>query len=103
MRNSSKFHASRALCITDVELVRASPAEARTGLFGYVSCTLNGGIALDGITLRRTRFGRALSFPAKLDRQGFEHHYVRPLDDETRREIERQVFAQIDVDSELAR
>jgi DNA-binding cell septation regulator SpoVG len=80
--------------IDRVELVTAGPAGAETGLLGWIQCRVNRSLLLDGLTLRRTQDGRlALSFPARRDRAGNQRFYVRPLDDETRCEIERQVFA----------
>ncbi len=91
---------SRRIHITDVRLARASALDVSSGLLGWVSATVNGTLGLDGITLRRTRGGRlALSYPARRDRHGFEHPFVRPLDDATRKEIERQVLEQIAVEA----
>ena len=79
--------------ITNVQFTSADPRDVETGLLGWIRCTLNGSIQLDGISLRRTRDGRhTLSFPARFDQAGRLHHYLRPLDDETRHAIERQVF-----------
>jgi hypothetical protein len=48
--------------------VKATEAEIRTGLCGYVS-VVYGDLILDGIVLRKTTDGRfALSFPARTDR-----------------------------------
>lgn len=82
-----------AASVSDVRLTRASSSLEGRGLLGWVSCTY-GDLALDGISLRRTHDGRVtLSFPARRARGGREHPYVRPLDDPTRRAIERQVLA----------
>ena len=75
--------------------VRASAAEERTGLLGYVSIRY-GKMVLDGVCLRQTADGYyALSFPAKTDRGGRRHSYMRPEDDETRLAIEREVLRQL--------
>lgn len=75
--------------------VRASDQESRTGLLGYVSVFL-GDLVVDGITLRRTAEGRlALSFPARTDRAGRRHPYVRPIDDEARQAIERKILSEL--------
>ena len=82
-----------ALRVTHVRFKAASSREARTGLLGWVSCTVNGSLRLDGLSLRRTADARlVLSFPARRDGAGRQHFYVRPSDDRARREIERQVF-----------
>ncbi len=81
------------LRISSVDFAPSSPGERDTGLLGYVSFCLNGGLRIDGVTLRRTGDGRlVLSFPAKPGLTGAQFFYVRPLDSRTRREIERQVF-----------
>jgi hypothetical protein len=75
--------------------VKASDAEIRTGLLGYLSIHY-GDLVLDGVTLRRKSDGGfALSWPAKTDRGGRRHAYVRPVDDRVRRAIEREVLAQL--------
>lgn len=79
--------------ISEVRLTEAPFEEARSGLLGWVTCTVNDTLRLDGITLRRTADGRlTLSFPARRDSTGRQHAIVRPIDDRTRRELERQVF-----------
>lgn len=63
------------------------------GLLGWISCVLNASLRLDGIALRMTREGRrTLAFPARRDRRGVDHPILRPVNDEARREIERQVL-----------
>lgn len=94
----------RNIYVTDVRCVAGSAEDAASGLLGWVSCTLNGVIRLEGIALRRTRDGRhALSFPARRDGTGQDHPYIRPLGDAARREIERQVFAALGLGTETAR
>lgn len=75
--------------------VRASDAEVRTGLLGWLSVELRN-VILDGITLRRTTDGRfALSFPARTDRDGRRHPYIRPINDSARKEIEAEILGQL--------
>ena len=75
--------------------IKASDAEARTGLLGYLSVTY-GDLILDGIVLRRTADGRfALSFPARTDRSGRRHPYIRPVDHEARRQIETAILGEL--------
>jgi DNA-binding cell septation regulator SpoVG len=82
--------------IADVSFVRASAADVRRGLVGYVSLSIDGALRLDGIALRRTIDGDiVLSFPTRIDRRGHEHALVRPLSDEIRRAIERDVLHEI--------
>jgi hypothetical protein len=75
--------------------IRASDEDRRTGLLGYLSVTY-GDLVLDSIVLRRTADGRyALSFPARTDRAGKRHAYVRPADDEARKTIEAELLWQL--------
>jgi len=81
------------LQITSVQFTAASPADADTGLLGHVAFTLDEGLRLDGIAVRRTRDGRhTLSFPARQDRAGRRHFFVRPLTDAARQAIEEPVL-----------
>lgn len=78
---------------TDVRFTPASADLRATGLLGFVSCSVAGMLHLDGLTLRRTRRGELrLSFPSRPRRDGGRRYIVRPLDDESRVEVERQVF-----------
>ena len=82
--------------LSDVRFVHGSQRDVEQGLLGYVEVTVNGGLRLDGLTLRRTRSRRlAVSFPRH--RGGF-----RPLDDDARRAIEAQVLAALDLPPEVA-
>ena len=75
--------------------VKASEQDAHTGLLGYLSVNY-GNLVLDGITLRRTIDGRfALSFPARTDRAGKRHSYIRPADDQARQTIEAELLWQL--------
>ncbi len=89
------------LHITSVAFINARPADVRTGLLGWVTCVLNHAVLLDGITLRRTADGQlALSYPARRDRTGNQHPYIRPLDDAARQHLEREIFKALRCDSE---
>ncbi len=71
---------------------RGSAEDEQRGLLGYLSLVL-GDVVVDGLTARRTQDGRlVLSWPEKRDRQGRAHPYVRPLNDDARRRIEKAVF-----------
>ena len=55
-----------------------------------------GNLLLDGIVLRRTADGRfSLSFPARTDRSGRRHPYVRPVEDAARRDIEVVILGEL--------
>lgn len=75
--------------------IRASDADACDGLVGFLSFFV-GDLIVDNVTLRRTLDGRfTLSWPARTDRSGRRHSTVRPVDDEARKRIERQIFAEL--------
>ena len=74
---------------------RASDDDVRSGLLGFLSVEFGPWI-FDGITLRRTAEGRfTLSFPARTDRAGRRHSYIRPVDDAARRLIENEILGQL--------
>ena len=79
--------------VTDVRFTSARSSESETGLLGYITCSVNDTLHLDGIALRRTADGRlTLSFPSRKDSSGRQHFFIRPLDDRARREVEHQIF-----------
>lgn len=82
--------------ISNVRFTRAPSRDITAGLLGYIACIIDDRLYLDGITLRRTAAGKlALSFPARRDRRGEEHPYMRPVNDVAREDIERVIFAAI--------
>ena len=85
--------------ISNLQFKSARISDAESGLLGWISCSINGTLRLDGIAVRRTLDGRlALSFPARRDEAGRQHAYVRPLDDTGRRDFERQVFQALGIE-----
>ena len=94
---------TRGIQITSVAFTCASPADRRGGLLGWVSAAVTDALLLDGITLRRTQAGRlTLSYPARRDGAGRQHHVIRPIDDKARRDIEEQVFRALGIELEAA-
>ncbi len=90
--------------VSNVAFKRAVDWRQSTGLLGWVAFVLDDGLAVDGVTVRRTACGvLALSFPARTDAGGRRHPILRPLDEETRRDIESQVFASLAIGEEEAR
>lgn len=82
--------------------VRGSADDERRGLLGFLSVTFGPWI-FDGITLRRCADGRfALSFPARVDRAGRKHSFVRPASDEVRKAIEAELLMQLGQHPEFA-
>ncbi len=80
--------------ISEVRLKAATEGEQRTGLLGYLTIVVNDFLRIDGITLRRTRRGDlTLSYPERRDRSGQARSLVRPICNDARLEIERQVLA----------
>ena len=99
-KNSRKARDSLhvALGVSGVRLKAAPASMSRSGLLGWICCTVNQ-LRLDGLTLRRTADGRlALSFPAHRDGAGRQHFYVRPVDDHARRAIEQEVFQALGIE-----
>ena len=89
------------MTISDITFSPAPEGLVETGVIGFVSCTVEDALKLDGITLRRTEEGRAvLGFPARRDAVGRQHFFVQPLDDRTRRDLERQVFRALGLEQE---
>ena len=86
-----------------VSSVRFSPADdglRATGLLGWSSFLLGGRLRIEGVGIRRTQNGRlALSYPCRDDGNGKRWFYLRPIDDRTRRELERQVLDQIELET----
>jgi DNA-binding cell septation regulator SpoVG len=72
--------------------VPASAEDVVSGLLGFVSVEF-GHLVIDGIVVRRTADGRfVLSFPMRKDRAGRKHAIVRPIDDDARQAMERQII-----------
>ena len=95
---------AECLLISEVKFSAALPDDVDAGLLGWVSCTLNESLRLDGIALRRSADRRlVLSFPSRRDRAGREHPIIRPLDDTARLEIEHQVFGALGLEEGVQR
>ena len=93
----------RSISITDVRLYPGSWRDVRAGLIGWVTFVVGGALRVDGVALRRTRDGRfSLSFPVAKYTPESEYHVIRPVDDEARREIERQILAALDLEDPAA-
>ena len=88
--------------LTHVDLVPGSARDVACGLLGYVTFVV-GGLRVDGVTLRRTLCGRlTLGYPTKRYAPESRYHVVRPVDDEARREVERQVLEALGLEGEAA-
>ena len=82
--------------------VRATETEIRTGMLGYLSAEY-GSLVLDGLVLRKSAEGRyCISFPARTDRTGKRHSYIRPIDDAARKAIETELLWQLGESAEFA-
>lgn len=79
--------------VANIRFTRASVEDHATGLLGWATCQFDERWQLDGLAVRRTTGGRyVLTFPARIDGNGFERPYLRPLSNELRAEIERRVL-----------
>jgi DNA-binding cell septation regulator SpoVG len=80
--------------VTQVAFTKATDADQRRDILGYVRFVVAGQLALDGIAVRRARGGRVfLAFPVRHDRTGRQHPLMRPIGDAARRDLEAQVLA----------
>jgi hypothetical protein len=80
--------------ISEIKFSSAPLGLVGEGLLGWIECTVNGSLRIEGLALRRTADGRTtLSFPARRDSRGQQHFYLKPIDDSARRDVERQIFA----------
>lgn len=85
------------LCVSGVRFTAAPQSLVSRGLLGYLACTLNEQLAIDGLALRRTVEGKIyVSFPVRHDRRGQEHPVVRPIDQAARASIEGQILAALE-------
>jgi len=93
---------STSLRVTLVAFMSGSVYDQEAGLLGWITIDVGGLVLLHGITLRRSRLGTlSLSFPKRKGSRGVRYPVSEPLDDDARREIERQVFAALDDTGDL--
>jgi hypothetical protein len=82
-----------SLRVTGVLFRPAGATEVASGLLGWCDFTVNDGLRLSGVCMRKTRSGKlTLSYPARTG-PGGRSFPVRPADDAARVALERQVFA----------
>ena len=85
-----------SIVVDSVKFSSAPPQQVRSGLLGWAAVTLRGGYRLDGIAIRKTSRGRlTISFPSRVDAQGIERPYFRPLNDAARLDLEQQILTAI--------
>lgn len=90
------------LVVSVLSFTPACDLDLLDGLLGKADLLVSG-LYVRGVRLRQTANGRKyLSFPASFDRRGRRWYPVRPHDDDTRIEIERQVLAQLRREGRLA-
>jgi hypothetical protein len=81
--------------VSHIQFQRASHADRHGGLLGWASFEL-AGLRVDSAPIRRTSDGRVAFFwPEHVSRSGWRHAIVRPLEEETRLAIEREVIAEL--------
>ncbi len=89
----------KSLYVTDATLSPALQHDRARGLIGFVQIVINDTIALDGVTLRVDSDGRRyLGYPSRDTRGGSRFPYIRPLDENARQDVQRQVFAALGID-----
>ena len=84
------------LRVTEVRFAPAPDHLVCSGLIGWSSFVLDGRLRVAGVAVRRTERGRpCLSYPVRDEGVGRRFEYFKPIDDATRRDIERQVLEQL--------
>jgi hypothetical protein len=79
--------------ISDVRFAAARPDMRERGMLGWICCSVDQNLQLDGLALRRTTEGRyRLSFPHHVDSSGTKHDLIKPLSSRVRDAIEAQVI-----------
>ena len=87
--------------VDEVQLMAATEPDRQRGLAGYLRFRVNGGLLIDGVTLRRTQDGRwVLSYPERRDRHGRSHPILRPASDAVRATIASQVLESLGLQAE---
>lgn len=82
--------------ISDLHFHPCRREDRSSGLRGWATCTIDGQWILDSIAVRRTRDGRGvISFPTRVDGNGVEHPYMRPVSKSLRDEVETAVVAYV--------
>lgn len=77
-----------------VKLTFSSLSDKKGGLLGFLSVVLNDSLVLDGLALRKTRYGKlTISYPTRVDNHGVKHFLIKPINDEVRRELELQILS----------
>ena len=81
--------------VTDIRFHPCALEARASGLRGWVGFQVDG-FVFDSVEVRRTTKGDfRLSFPVRVDSNGVEHAYVRPLNRGVRREIESAILAHL--------
>jgi hypothetical protein len=79
--------------VSNVGFTPAAPELRRQGLLGWLRCTIDGDLALDGIGLRRSQSGRlTFSWPAHRAVTGRLHHHIRPSTKKARATLEAELL-----------
>jgi len=83
------------LTATDIRFMPAPPHLRATGMRGWANFTV-GPWTFDSVSVRRTAGGvYRLSFPSRVDGNGVEHNFVRPVNASVRAEVESSVLAEL--------
>jgi hypothetical protein len=91
------------LTVSGLRFAPATAEDSTLGLLGFASFLLNDRVRVDGVAVRRKLGGGlTLAWPARTDADGRRHPYLRPIDDETRRALEADVFAALGLAPEAA-
>jgi len=85
------------LRVVRAQLAEATPEEFRSGLIGYLTIEVAGGLVVEGATLRRLRSGvQSISLPR--NKKGYPYLWLRTPS--ARRDLEFQVFQKLGIRAE---
>lgn len=86
----------RELCVSDITFQRAHGAAYRGGVEGWVRCTIDSWLRLDGLVIRRTATGDvSVFFPEHIDAAARRHALIWPVRAEDRAELQRVILLEI--------
>ena len=86
----------RDLVVRVLSFHPAPTLDRALGLVGWVNITIDGLWRIDGIVVRRSSAGHVyVTVPERVDHSGRRHRTIGPVEPWARREVERQILAQL--------
>lgn len=82
--------------VTRIQFHPCRREDRASGLRGWASCVYSDALVLDSIAVRQSADRRLLiSFPLRVDGNGVEHPFVKPLTPAVRAEIENAIVEHV--------